>query len=113
MGMGVEGLVGAVVAGAAGGGHGQLVLQVVKTGATALAGARDVAVRYPVAEANYHVKNVMRVVRISKRIHMPSTGLAGFRVERHGRAGGRAGGLVRPMPARPCGWRQLPIWLCR
>ena len=64
----MKGRVGAVMALAAGRGHGQLELQVLKAGAAFTGGAGDVAVGDSVADANYHVRSVMRIVRIIKRI---------------------------------------------
>jgi len=62
----VEAMVGAVMASPTGCGHAGFVLQFVEAGATLAHGARDVAVRDAVADANDHAANVMRIVRISK-----------------------------------------------
>ena len=64
----VKGLASAVVAAAAGGRDRQIELQLVEALATLVGGASDVAVGDAVADANDHVRNVMRIVRIGKRI---------------------------------------------
>jgi hypothetical protein len=64
--MEVEGLAGAVVALAAAGGGGQFELQLVEAGAALSGRVGDVANRDSVADTNYHVPTVMRIVRISK-----------------------------------------------
>ena len=58
-----------VGAGAARGGNAEIVLQFIETGAAVTDGVGDVAVGYPVADANDHGSSVTRMVRICKRCH--------------------------------------------
>jgi hypothetical protein len=64
----LEGLASTVVTAPAGRCHGQRNLKLVEAGASLASKARNVAVRDSVADANDHAPNVMRIVRIGKRI---------------------------------------------
>lgn len=68
----MEGLVCTVVTASTRRCHGQLELKLVEAGTALMGSARDVAVGDAVANTHNHEHNVMRIVRIVKRIDKPA-----------------------------------------